>query len=340
MTATRDVGVSSAHLLIGAEVLVIDKDPSVREGMQRLFAGGDLHVTSVDDPAAAWELFEQRFFSVVVLDLDTPQPGGAIDTIEAVALKSPTSAIVVLTPRRSFDDAVAAVRAGAVDVIVKAPDAIGYLVDRIKEAAARSLARRQQRATLAEVRAFHDDVLRSFMEIERKNHELEAKLAGRSIHASLGAELTVLVVAEDAALFDALVAGRSKGFRFVAAHSGGEALDRASTDAPNLALVSDALSDLPASMVVRSLKGAHPEALVALVSGPRPGGKVEVIEGDRPIPVINDFVDAAMLVGQLDELAEATRARERERRFLQAFRERHYALLRRLATLKQRLESE
>lgn len=337
MSRASDPNVSAARAVVGAEVLVIDKDPSVRAGMEQLFQGSDVNVTAVDDPAAAWELLDQRFFSVVVVDLDTPQPGGGVETAQAVAVASPISAIVVLTPRRAFDDAVSAIRAGAVDVIVKAPESVGYLADRIRQAASRSLERRQLRATLGEVREFHELFLRSFMDAERRAHELDARLAGRSTRSPLGAELTVLVVGSDGALVEGLRG--TKGFRFLHAHSGGEALDRAGSETIHLALVSDRATDLPPSMVMRSLKSAHPDALVVQVAGPRPGGTVEIVEGERRIPVIREFTAVEQLAGQLDELAEATRARDRERKFLQAFREKHYELLRRLATLKARLES-
>ena len=38
-----------------------------------------------------------------------------------------------MTPRRSYEDAVDAVRAGAIDLILKAPESVVYLKDRVIE---------------------------------------------------------------------------------------------------------------------------------------------------------------------------------------------------------------
>ena len=65
--------------------------------------------------------------------------------------------------------------------------------------------------------------------------------------------------------------------------------------------------------------------------------KVQLIETTRTITVVEEFTQASQLAGRLTELAEAHRAKARERRYLQAFRERHYNLLRRLAELKKKL---
>lgn len=321
--------------VIGAEILVVDRDPAIREGMLALFGAGELHVTAVADPSEAWALLEQRFFSVVVLDLDTPEPGGGVETARAVALASPISAIVMLTPRRSFDDAMAAVRAGAVDVVVKSPPSVPYLRERLAEAAQRSLARRRLRATLGEARDFHEELLRRFMEVERRLYE---GAGGRRPTAG-DESLTLLLVSPDAALGAAI--GEAGGpFRLLHATSGGGAIDRATGEEIDLALIADELPDLPPATVARSLRAAHPGILIAELDAPARGAKVEIVDGDRRIPVINNFHSPAVLAGRLGELYEATRARQRERSFLMGFRERNYELIQRVARLKQRLAAE
>ena len=50
------------------------------------------------------------------------------------------------------------------------------------------------------------------------------------------------------------------------------------------------------------------------------------------------FTEASQLIGRLDELADAWRAKARERRYTQAFRERHYDFLRRYVELKTKIE--
>src|SRR5207237_3128015 len=93
----------------------------------------------------------------------------------------PTSMVIALTPRRSFDDAVEAVRAGAIDLILKAPESVAYLKERVLDAAGRSVGRREVDSVLDDVRGVHEEFLQRFMEAERRAIDLADKIAGRDI---------------------------------------------------------------------------------------------------------------------------------------------------------------
>jgi len=54
--------------------------------------------------------------------------------------------------------------------------------------------------------------------------------------------------------------------------------------------------------------------------------------------LVTPFTEAKQLVERLDQLAEAWRVKARERRYTQAFRERHYDFLRRYVELKTKIE--
>ncbi len=54
--------------------------------------------------------------------------------------------------------------------------------------------------------------------------------------------------------------------------------------------------------------------------------------------LVKPFTDAQQLIARLDELAEAWRAKARERRYTQAFREKHYDFLRRYVELRTRID--
>ena len=159
-TPTRD--------LIGAQVLVIDGDPRIHSGITELLTAASLHVTCVKDPEAAVAELGRHFYSVVLVDVDTPSPGAGLDIIRTVRIASPTSMVIGLTPRRSFDDAVAAIRAGAIDLVLKSPESVAYLKDRVLDAASRSVGRREVDSVLVEVRAVHEEFLQRFMEAERR----------------------------------------------------------------------------------------------------------------------------------------------------------------------------
>jgi len=329
---------SGVRELIGAEVLVIDKDEKVRKGITQLLSAANLHVTCAAEPEEGLDWIGKKFFSVVVVDLDTPTPNAGTETTAQVKELSPTSMVVMLTPRKSFGDTVAAIRAGAIDVVLKDPASVAYLKDRVLEAAGRSVDRREVGSVLNDVREVHDEFLKRFMETERRALDLSDRLAGRDPGGEAHIEeIRVIVVEPDGMLASALTAAAPPGFLFERAMSGGEALDRCSSSRFHIAMISDFLQDLPGSMVVTSIKTQNPE-LVAIEFTPPPRGKVEIVETSRRISVVAEFKDPKQLLGRLDELAKAFRAKAKERRYTQAFKERHYDFLRRYVELKSKID--
>lgn len=329
-----------ARELVGAEVLVVDQDERVHQGMSQLLGAASLNVTCVKDPEAALAAVDRQFFSVILVDLDTPTPGAGLDTVRSLKLATPTSMVIALTPRRSFDDAVAAVRAGAIDLILKAPDSVAYLKDRVLEAAGRSVGKREVDSVLGEVRGVHEEFLQKFMDAERRALDLGDRLSGKDPAArTLDIEsFAVLVVDEVDSLVEEVKEAAPPGFTFVHATSGGEALDRMSSGRFHYALISDELHDLPASMIIATIRSQSPDTVVFVFRGPGPGGYVNLIETLGQRPIVTPFEDARQLISRLDELAEAFRARARERRYTQNFREKHYDFLRRYVELKTKID--
>jgi DNA-binding NtrC family response regulator len=156
MTTESRSGNSGAHqMLVGVEVLVLDSDERVHAGMQQLLSEANLHVTCVKDAETALAAIAGRFYSVALVDIDTSSPRDGIETIGRIKVASPTTMVIAMTPRRSYEDAVDAVRAGAVDLILKAPDSVKYLKDRVLDAIGRSVGKREVDSVLDEFRYLH-----------------------------------------------------------------------------------------------------------------------------------------------------------------------------------------
>jgi DNA-binding response OmpR family regulator len=331
---------SIAQQLVGIEVLVVDQDERVHRGITQLLSQSGLHITCAADPEGGLALVERQFFSVILCDLDTPAPGAGIETIREIKKRSPTSMLIAMTPRRAYDDAVSAVRAGAIDLIVKSPDAVQYLADRVREAAGRSVGKREVDSVLAEVRAVQEDFLQRFMEAEKRALDLQDRLAGKDPNRTIDiGELQVLLVDEVDELAEALIAAAPPGYAFIHATSGGEGLDRASSGKFHYAMIAADLADLPAQVLVSTVKATNPETVVLQYIGPSDNGRVELCEAAGTTRIlIQPFNHPAQILTRLDELAEAFRAKSRERRYLQTFRERHYDFLRRYVELKTKIE--
>jgi DNA-binding NtrC family response regulator len=330
---------SIARELVGFEVLVVDQDVGIQNGIAALLAEASVHTTCVAEPEKALELVERQFFSVALIDIDTPSPGAGLATIRAIKERTPTSMIVGMTPRKSFDDAVNAVRAGAIDLILKAPESVQYLKERVIEAAGRSVGRREVDSVLVDVKTVHEEFLQKFMDAERRALDLQDRMAGKDPARSGDiTDLRVLVVDEADELFDSLTEAAPDGFIFVHANSGGGALDQATAGQYHYAMVAEDVSDLPAKMLVRSLKTQSPEMVVLTFLGPAENGKVELVETAGTRTLIQPFDDPKQLISRLDEFAEAWRAKARERRYTQAFRERHYDFIRRYVEIRTKID--
>jgi CheY-like chemotaxis protein len=324
--------------LVGVQVLAVDRDPQVRDGITHLLGGIGVHVTATDDGDRALAAVTRDFFSVVLVDIDTPVPGAGLTTIAEIRARSPSSMIIALTPRRSFDDAVAAIRAGAVDLVLKEPESVEYLQERVRVAADRSQGKRVVDSLLDDVRTTYDEFLQRFMDAERRSLDLADQVAGRAAGVAPQLdELRVLVADEVDELAAGLTEAAPPGYEFVHATSGGEALDRAGTAAFHYAMIAEDLSDLPATTVARTIRTQYPDTVVLLFRGPADNGKVELVETNRQRVIVEPFREVGQLVARLDELAAAWRAKARERRYTQAFRERHFDFLRRFVELKTKI---
>ena len=69
-------------------------------------------------------------------------------------------------------------------------------------------------------------------------------------------------------------------------------------------------------------------------------GEVKMIDASRVMNLVSNYTDPEQLVAPLSEIREALRQKTKERRYLQAFRQRNYEFLQRYASLKQRIKAE
>ena len=257
--------------------------------------------------------------------------------------KSPLTSVVIMTARKSYETAVKAFRAGAADVVLKEPDVVPYLRERVVEAATDIKATADRNSLLEEVAETHEEFLRRLRDVAREGLDLEDRLAGR---------------ADDVAVTNATRqrrAGRRRsegprgpgqgvdrggGLALRAALTGGEALDVVPQERPQIVMVKE---DLP---IFRQHGRAHREVerarrRDAALHPARPGrapGRREAGRRDGTMNTIASYADPGQLAAPLGEIREALRAKGKERRYLQAFRQRHFEFLQRYNNIKHRLK--
>jgi DNA-binding NtrC family response regulator len=326
------------------DILIVDRDTTVLRALERLFLEAGFSVTAVSDADRARDQIANRFFGVLLLDLDTPTLLGGIDLLVFARQASPLSAVVVMTPRRSFDAVASAFRAGANDVVPKTEQALPYLRTRVLAAARDLKASLDRERLLEEVAEVHEGFLREMMALSRQVTDLEDKILrgeGEGSTTAIPAVLDLLVVDDEQSLRARLSQelNPERGWRLRFAHTSGEALDGAHQVRPHVLVAKETLPDLPVTMLIKTMKASMPE-LVALVfqpfAGKRPG-EVKMVEASKVVTLIPSFSEPGQLVTALQDVREALRRKARERRYAVTFRKQHAAFLKQYNMLKQKL---
>jgi DNA-binding NtrC family response regulator len=330
----------------GQEVLVLDADETVRKGAERLLHEAGLTVTILADMDRAKDQIANRFFPVVLADLDTPSQNAAIELIHFVKERSPLTAVVVMSRRIGFDVVAPIFRAGASDVIPKAREYVGDLRACVLKAAAnvKSTTRREQ--LLTDLIDMNEELLRRMMALSRQVTDAEDKLVAReggqsSSAVGLGA-LDLLLVDDDSALAGELekVLTEEKGWRLRHVQTGGEALDSATQIPPTVLVAKETLPDLTGSMVVKSIKASVPNLIAMVFAPPSTGhaGEVRIADHSRLHVLVPNFVAPAELVVQLDEVRGALSRKARERRYMKIFQNQYNDILQKCHKLKQEVD--
>jgi DNA-binding NtrC family response regulator len=330
----------------GQEILVVDADETVIKGLDRLLTRVGLVVTGTTDPVRARDQLLNKFYAVALIDADTPTPGGGIELLQFARDRSPLTSVIIMSARKAYETAVKAFRAGAVDVVLKEPDVVPYLRERVTEAASELQSTSERNTLMEEISETHEEFLRRMRDMAKELVDLEDRLTGRGGADSdeSGDAMNVVLVDDDPSALKKLesVLSAANGWHFRVAFTGGEALDFVTQMRPQIVLVKEQLQDLPGSMVVKTVRASLPEAVTLLYNPPsRPGtaGEVKMIDASRVMSLVPNYTDPEQLVAPLNEIREGLKQKTKERRYLQAFRQRNYEFLQRYASLKTRIKT-
>jgi len=116
-------------------VLVVDDDPEIRESLSRVIAGAGYIALKASDGREALDVLRREPVNVAVADLKMPEIDG-FELLKAAKLVRPNTEFVLISAYGTIERAVAALKAGACDFIVKP-----FRRDTICAAVKRALAR-------------------------------------------------------------------------------------------------------------------------------------------------------------------------------------------------------
>lgn len=132
------VGVSSVVMPAvsdQAKILIVDDEPAIRSGLTTVLGAAGYSVEAVDSAEQALLYLEGHKIDLALLDIRMPGLSG-VELMQEIKGRWPHVAVILLTGYSSLDSAIAAVRAGADDYLLKPSGA-----EAIKESVAQALDR-------------------------------------------------------------------------------------------------------------------------------------------------------------------------------------------------------
>jgi DNA-binding NtrC family response regulator len=122
-----------------ANILVVDDEAVVREGVRRILEGDQYSVESCASGRAALDLLQGKDFNMVITDLKMPGMSG-LEVLKAIKILQPEIPVIIITGYSTVDTAVDAMKNGAIDYIAKP-----FSPDQLREKVARAF---EQKALL------------------------------------------------------------------------------------------------------------------------------------------------------------------------------------------------
>ena len=126
------------------KILVVDDDPEQRGHLRQALSLDEHVIEEASDGRAAWELFaaDPGGFDMVLTDIRMPEMNG-LELLRQIRDEGHCTPVTILSGQGELDDAVAALRMGAFDFIIK-PAGMGDLRATIERLESVQLPRRER----------------------------------------------------------------------------------------------------------------------------------------------------------------------------------------------------
>jgi two-component system NtrC family response regulator len=116
---SRQAGITEASNVRMASVLIVDDEPGIRSFLQKGLRNYFGLVETAQDAATAQALRRHCHFDLIITDIPQPDETGGVEWVKALRVQGGASGVIIMTAHADIQTAIAALRAGAEDFIVK-----------------------------------------------------------------------------------------------------------------------------------------------------------------------------------------------------------------------------
>ena len=109
-------------------ILVVDDEPAIRESLEILLSDANYKVALAEGGVDGLKKLESDLFDLVLLDVMMPDKNG-LEVLEEIGRASPETAVIMITAYGTIENAVRAIKSGAVDYVTKPWDNDKLLLD-------------------------------------------------------------------------------------------------------------------------------------------------------------------------------------------------------------------
>ena len=109
-------------------ILVVDDEPAIRDSLETLLSEANYRVTLAKNGSEGIKNIERDIFDLVLLDVMMPDKNG-LEVLEEIHQSSPETAVIMITAFGTIENAVKAIKSGALDYVTKPWDNEKLLID-------------------------------------------------------------------------------------------------------------------------------------------------------------------------------------------------------------------
>ena len=99
-------------------LLIVEDEETLCESLKRVLVREGYAVDTFNSAEAAMEVFEERFYDIIITDIILPGITG-IELLKRIKERLPEQIVIIMTAYASLETAVEALRYGAYDYVVK-----------------------------------------------------------------------------------------------------------------------------------------------------------------------------------------------------------------------------